>query len=153
MKILRTYFGEIVISLFINIVLINTLLRAIEYSHFIKSDYFTFLLIFLTPFLHIFLSLFLIQKIFKKSILSSAILYLTTNSIYFLYSYSSAHFTYEHIYLFTPFIRNDPTDDQFLVEAFRSVYFMNKVTFVLFIISVLALVVAIILRKYRAKLV
>lgn len=149
MKILHGNFGKIIISLFINIGLIYVLLYTLSYSNFISTDYVTFPLMLMSPFLHIFLFLYLIKKIFKKKILYNIILYLKTNSIYFFYSYLSYHFIYEPVYLFTPFFRNDPTDDQFLVEAFRSIYFMSKVTFALFVISTLTLVGALILKKYR----
>lgn len=146
MKILRTYFGEIVISLFINVGLIYSLLYIIRY-HWL----FGFPLILLAPFLHIFLFLFLIKKILKKKRLSNIILYLTTNSIYFLYSYLSYRFIHESIYLYTPFLVNHPTDDQFLVNAFNGIYFQSKVTFILFVISFLFLSLFILIRKYKKE--
>ncbi len=151
MKILRTYFGEIIISLFINVGLIYALLYMIKYSNFISTDYVTFPLILLTPFLHIFLFLFLIKKIFRRNRLSNIILYLTTNSIYFLYSYLSYRFTYHHFYTYSPFPETGPTETDLIVDTFSNIYFTSKVSFILFFISLLFLILFIFIKKYKNK--
>ena len=149
MKILRSHFGKIIISLFINIGLIYGLLYTISYSNFISTDYVTFPLLLTSPFLHIFLFLYLIKKFFKRNILSNIILYLITNSMHFLYLYLSYRFIYHHFYTYSPLPESGPTESDIIIDGFSNVYFMSKVSFILFIISILALVVAIIFRKYR----
>ena len=118
MKILHTQFGKIIISLFINIGLLYGLLYTIRYYWFLG-----FPLILLLPFLHIFLFLFIVKKIFKENILSNLILYLKTDSIYFLHSYLSYRFTYHHFYTYSPLPESEPTESDFIIDAFNGIYF------------------------------
>ncbi len=151
MKILRTYLKKIIISLIVYIILRYILLNIIGYSHLINSDYLTLILIFISPLLHIFSYLFLIKKIFKKDILSNIILYLFNNNIYFLYSYLSYHLIYESFYVYQPFFTGNPPEDFILVDAFSSVHFMSKMSFILFITSFFLLILFITIRRKYFK--
>lgn len=151
MKILRTYFGEIMISLFINVGLIYVLLYIIKYSNFFSSGYITFPLILLTPILHIFFFLFLIKKIFKRNRLSNIILYLITNSIYFLYSYLSYRFIYHHFYTYSLLQETGPTETDILIDSFNGVYITSKLSFMLFVVNLLLLGVFVFYKKYKNK--
>jgi len=126
-------------------------LYTIKHSNLVNNDYLTLLLIILLPFLHIFLFLLLIKKIFKKNRLSNIILYLTTNSIYFLYSYLSYRFIYHHFYTYSPLPETGPTETDIMIYSFNRVYFQSKMSFILFVTSFLVLLLFIFIRRYKNK--
>ena len=127
------------------------LLYTVHYSHLLKSDYLSVFLLLSMPISHVLISLSLFKKIFVVGRVQALILYFQSSSIYFFYSYLSYVLVYDWVYLYTPIVTMGPKESDILVEEFGSLYFRSKVSFNLLILSVVALMITILYKKYQNK--